>query len=110
MSQRLIEKGRSFPLFEIEGDPSSEGFFITDPQHGGKVTCKKCDCFLDMGKNYVFVLKPEGHKDFYCEAHNPIQDNCVKAYVLPDRCRYSSTLGCDCGAYLRINRHGRENL
>ncbi len=28
-----------------------------------------------------------------------IQDNCTHGYVLPDRCRYTAHLGCDCGAY-----------
>lgn len=30
---------------------------------------------------------------------DPIQNNCKYGYVLPDRCRYSSRTGCDCGAY-----------
>jgi len=30
---------------------------------------------------------------------DPIQDNCVYGYILPDRCRYVRHLGCDCGAY-----------
>jgi len=30
---------------------------------------------------------------------DPIQNNCVHGYVLPDRCRYTRHLGCDCGAY-----------
>ena len=30
---------------------------------------------------------------------DPIQNNCVYGYVLPDRCRYMRHLGCDCGAY-----------
>lgn len=28
-----------------------------------------------------------------------IQNHCKYGYVLPDRCRYTSHLGCDCGAY-----------
>lgn len=28
-----------------------------------------------------------------------IQNNCKYGYVLPDRCRYTRHLGCDCGAY-----------
>ena len=28
-----------------------------------------------------------------------IQDNCKYGWVLPDRCRYTAHLGCDCGAY-----------
>lgn len=30
---------------------------------------------------------------------DPIQNNCVYGYVLPDRCRYNSSTGCACGAY-----------
>lgn len=30
---------------------------------------------------------------------DPIQNNCKYGYVLPDRCRYTAHLGCDCGAY-----------
>lgn len=37
------------------------------------------------------------------ECDNPseckIQENCKYGYVLPDRCRYNSITGCDCGAY-----------
>jgi hypothetical protein len=33
-----------------------------------------------------------------------IQDNCVHGYVLPDRCRYWSNTGCDCGAYPPLTR------
>lgn len=32
-----------------------------------------------------------------------IQDCCTHGYVLPDRCRYSSRTGCDCGAYPAIS-------
>jgi hypothetical protein len=28
-----------------------------------------------------------------------IQDDCKHGYILPDRCRYTRHLGCDCGAY-----------
>ena len=30
---------------------------------------------------------------------NTIQDDCKYGWVLPDRCRYTPRLGCDCGAY-----------
>lgn len=30
---------------------------------------------------------------------DPVQDNCKYGFVLPDRCRYTAHLGCDCGAY-----------
>lgn len=33
------------------------------------------------------------------EETGKIQDACVYGYVLPDRCRYNSVTGCDCGAY-----------
>lgn len=35
----------------------------------------------------------------FMEMLDPIQDKCVHGYVLPDRCRYTRHLGCDCGAY-----------
>lgn len=48
----------------------------TDPVHGGKL--------------WACVPNPN-----MC----PIQNNCKYGYVLPDRCRYNSITGCDCGAY-----------
>lgn len=30
---------------------------------------------------------------------DPIQNHCKYGFVLPDRCRYTRHLGCDCGAY-----------
>jgi hypothetical protein len=44
---------------------------------------------LDAAKIHRFVMEEEG----------TIQDECVYGYVLPDRCRYNSITGCDCGAY-----------
>ena len=35
---------------------------------------------------------------------DPIQNNCKYGYVLPDRCRYNSVTGCDCGAYPPLQR------
>lgn len=39
---------------------------------------------------------------------DPIQNNCKYGYVLPDRCRYNSITGCDCGAYPPVNRLAEE--
>lgn len=33
------------------------------------------------------------------ENSGKIQNNCPYGYVLPDRCRYNSRTGCECGAY-----------
>lgn len=43
---------------------------------------------------------------------DPIQNNCKYGYVLPDRCRYNSITGCDCGAYppLKPKRFSMENF
>ncbi len=35
---------------------------------------------------------------------DPIQNNCKYGFVLPDRCRYTRHLGCDCGAYPPIEQ------
>lgn len=36
----------------VEGDPESSGFYITDPAHGGKVTCEQCCTFIDEGEDH----------------------------------------------------------
>lgn len=40
---------------------------------------------------------------------DPIQNNCKYGYVLPDRCRYNSRTGCDCGAYPPIKYEEKTN-
>ena len=50
------------------------------------------------------MLGPDFHKDnTQMVAANlnldPIQNNCIYGYVLPDRCRYMRHKGCPCGAY-----------
>lgn len=36
---------------------------------------------------------------WFLEEAGTIQNECVYGYVLPNRCRYNSRTGCDCGAY-----------
>lgn len=49
---------------------------------------------LDAAKVHRAVMEDEG----------TIQNECVYGYVLPDRCRYNSITGCDCGAYPPVKR------
>lgn len=41
---------------------------------------------------------------------DPIQNNCKYGYVLPDRCRYTRHLGCDCGAYPPLKEVTAERI
>lgn len=43
-----------------------------------------------------------------CDRPSSIQDNCTYGYVLPDRCRYTAHLGCNCGAYPPLKWDGEK--
>lgn len=54
MSQKLTEKVQSY---------------ITNPVHGGKVTCRKCSCFISEGTGGKSMDTDNGHWVWFCEEH-----------------------------------------
>lgn len=39
------------------------------------------------------------HREYFNGNPEATQKDCKHGYVLPDRCRYTAHLGCDCGEY-----------
>lgn len=75
-------------------------------------TIKSNDLWCEMNACYIDgVLMRRGenaHIRFTLENEKAIQNCCVYGYVLPDRCRYNSITGCDCGAYPPSNVNAKE--
>lgn len=44
--------------------PEVGEFYVTDPTHGGKVTCHKCNGFI-LKKDHLFILKRDWHEDCF---------------------------------------------
>lgn len=65
MSQKSTDMEKQFTA--IKGETSCEGFFVTDPAHGGKVTCRRCSSFIDGGHPYFSYNTGTGEKLFWCE-------------------------------------------
>ncbi len=69
------------PDFEFDNTQMS-GFYVTDPQHGGKVTCEECCGYIDE-KDHVGILDHQHpwdfpaihfHKKCYEERHDDVID------------------------------------
>ena len=57
-----------------EAKPDLDGFYVTNPAHGGKVTCEKCSSFIDENSVYWTV------KTSILEYTVYIHDKCYNAY------------------------------
>lgn len=68
--------------------------------NGGRMAllCNICRVVIRTG----FDPSTVEDKFYGCEQHkylDPIQNNCVYGWILPDRCQYTAHLGCECGAH-----------
>ena len=60
-----------------------------------------CGCvFCDVGLEPVEGVHVDARVSIPCTR----QAKCKYGWVLPDRCRYTRHLGCDCGAYPPIEK------
>lgn len=53
----------------VKAEPDMAGCYVTDPQHGGKVTCRVCGEFIDMGYEHTFHEQEHDQTLFWCADH-----------------------------------------